>query len=164
MGGSILSSHLIFSYLRKVIQRRVISFFLLCLLLLINWHNTFSHSHQEIVGEELAVVHEHGHHHSDHHHGQTELAHWDWLNGILGDFEHPDLGENHFELFLNPGNQIGLDQPSVFVFQPFILTPQYLQLADLSTDQRNKIPIRGHSFFEPSFFDSLSYRGPPAFS
>ena len=151
-----------------MIRKRIISFFLLCLLLLINWHNTFFHSHHGPVKEESSVFyyhhHHHDHYHSDHHHGQNELALWDWIKQVLGDFEHPDLGEKHFELFLNPGNQIGLDLPSAVVFQPFIFQPQYLQLSDLDNSQENKIPIRVLSFSDPPFFDSISNRGPPIFS
>ncbi|MCB9304694.1 MAG: hypothetical protein H6566_29015 [Lewinellaceae bacterium] len=132
---------------------------------MISWHNTFFHSHQGTVKEEFAVVHkhDHGHQNSGHHHGESKLALWDWVKQILGDFEHPDLGENHFELFLNPGNQIVLDQPSAIVFQPFII-PEYPQFSDLDTYQNNNAPIKVLSLSGPPFFDSLSNRGPPTFS
>jgi hypothetical protein len=148
-----------------VIQRKTISLFLLCLLLLVNWHNAFFHAHYETEEAEFPIVHQHDHdHHHSHHHGQSELALWNWIKGLLGDFEHPDLGENHFELFLNPNHQIGLGQSSAIVFQPFIFTSLYLQLSDVDTCRNDQVPIRVLSFSDPPFFDSLSNRGPPAFS
>jgi hypothetical protein len=132
--------------------------------LLVNCHNTFFHSHHRTEEEKVAVVHQHDHHHSDHYHGHSNLAFWDWVKQVLGDFEHPDLGEKHFELFLNSYKQIGVDQPSAIVFQPFILTPPYFQFSALDTSQKNKIPIGVLSFSDLPYFDSISYRGPPTFS
>lgn len=157
----------IFYYLYKVIRRRIISFLLLCLLLLINWHNTFIHSHYGIEEKDFAFVHQHdhGHHHSDdHHNGQGGSAFENWIKQMLGDFEHPDLGEKHLESFLNPDNQVGLDQPSALVFQPFILTSRFLQLPGLDTFQESQIPPWVLYFPDPSFFDANSNRGPPQFS
>ena len=83
---------------------------------------------------------------------------------MLGDFEHPDLGEKHFELFISSGSQIALNQPSALVSQPFIFTSQYLQFLDLEKYLNNDRPGTALSFSDPPFFDSISNRGPPTFS
>ena len=149
-----------------MIRKRIISFSLLCLLLLVNWHNAFIHSHYGAGEEDFAFVHQHdhSHNHTDHHNGQHRWNLGDWIMQVLGNFEHPDLGEKHFKSFLNPGNQIGLDQPSALVSQLFILTPHYLQLSDLDTSQEKKMPPWVLYFPDPPFFDSVSSRGPPQFS
>lgn len=143
----------------------MISLFLLCLLLTINWHNSILHSHQGEVKGESNAVHQHSHdHHPDHHHGADELALWDWLAHLLGDFNHPDQGEKHFEIFLNPGYQIGIEQPGKVVDQPYFYHVNCLQSLDSNTDQNREKPNRVLSFSDPPFFDSLSNRGPPTFS
>ena len=145
-----------------MIQRRIISSILLCLLFLINWHNTFFHSHQKSAKGETLLVHTHDHH-DHHHHGERKLALWDWLHLLLDHFEHPDLGEKHFEVFLHPAGQIGLQQPTTVIFQPFAFHLEDLRSIAVEKHQHNK-PNKVLSFADPPFLKALSTRGPPKFS
>ncbi|PHR23097.1 MAG: hypothetical protein COA38_17405 [Fluviicola sp.] len=53
-------------------------------------------SHQEIG--HTSHDHDHGHHHANH---ENEKSTWtDYILGLLGDIQHPDLGDDHFENYI----------------------------------------------------------------
>ncbi|MCB0640977.1 MAG: hypothetical protein KDC44_05030, partial [Phaeodactylibacter sp.] len=80
------------------------------------------------------------------------------------DFEHPDLGEDHFELFLKPGRQITLDQSSTFLDSPFTLFQITLERADFVLQRKVVKPQKVPSFTDPPVHSASGSRGPPLFS
>ena len=126
-----------------------------------NWHNSILHTHQQqMQDEEIVMDHGHDHEHAHHH----EIDFWGWFKGMLGDLEHQDLGENHFEVFLRSGNQIVLDQQSILSQPVIFFTPQHLELSSPFIIQQAKRLNVEYSLTDPPFLEAQSNRGPPSFS
>lgn len=144
---------------------RIISIFLLSLLLLVNWHNASFHAHEGQDGGEIATHHDHDHHpHSDHHHDQPDSGLFNWFQQLLGDFGHADLGEDHFEVFLHPQHQTGVNQTVVSTPLAFALLPSPISFKTRQPLEENEIPDRVRSFSDPPFLEIVANRGPPSFS
>ena len=149
-----------------MIKRKIISIFLLCLLLMVNWHNSFLHSHTESTKGHFSIVHNHDHSHFDHQHNiNDELAMWDWIEQFLGNFEHPCLGEKHLEIFLKAKTQIGIDISSLSISQiSYLVLDSHFSLSDQNISKKKRLLNSAFAFYNPPFFDSINPRGPPQFS
>lgn len=157
-----------FLYLRKVIRKRCISIFLLCLFMLVNWHNALLHAHGSLEGRGNVVVHspDHGHHHHHHHHqGEQTFSFTDWIKQLLVDYEHADLGDKHLEVFLQPQQQSLSNQFVTLDFPPTIFFLSTIPFSSLEAIARESfIPIGVLAFSDPPFWETTPSRGPPLFS
>ena len=148
-----------------MIRTRIISTLLLCLLLLVNWHNASFHAHEVLAGNEFGTFHDHEHaHHSDHHHDQPDSGIFSWLQQLLGDFEHADLGEDHFQVFLHPQPQTGANQLVYPTSLILALLPSPISVKTWQPLEENETPDRVRSFSDPPFLEIVANRGPPLFS
>ncbi|KAA3639569.1 MAG: hypothetical protein DWQ02_03515 [Bacteroidetes bacterium] len=133
----------------------------------INWHNSFLHFHADVQTEYADDDHDHHqghhqHHHHSHSHHHDAGSFWDFLKNILGDFDHPDLGETHFEEFLKPGNQLQLDSEEDLFKQPLVVLIINDEKFENTEFQRVVNSFVFPDFSDPPFLESLSTRGPPA--
>lgn len=144
-----------------------ISIFLLCLLWIVNWHNTFLHSHDPNVKDSTSHSHAHSHSHQhshDHHQHTHKLSFWAWIQQLVHDFEHPDLGDKHLELFIKSAQKIKLNQSQVAVLIPFLLSTSLDQTMDKENQQSLIFLKKILSFSDPPYLRSIIPRGPPIFS
>jgi hypothetical protein len=107
------------------------------------------------------VVHDHD---NDHQHDQEDSGLLSWIKQFLGDFEHSDLGEKHFEQFLHPQNQLGSGQASMVVLSPFAFLAKPTTYFGHRILQQKITPIWDLSFVDPPFLEHIPNRGPPVFS
>lgn len=145
---------------------------MLCLLLAINWHNTFRHTHFGLVGgnDDLVWVQveppQHAHTHTDRHHHRHEekMSFLNWLHGLLGDFEHTDFGDSHFELFLNSNNYFSLKHLAKITYYPAVFLLLHYSTSEPTEFEKKDVPKEVLSFSDPPFLASFTSRGPPAVS
>jgi len=94
--------------------KNIASILLLSIYCAVVFHNVVPHIHTDNPAEKTQPLtahksHEHGHHHHDHdhhsHHENQEESSWiDYVLRLLGDVQHPDLGDDHFENFTAQSN------------------------------------------------------------
>ena len=147
-----------------MVKTRIISTFLLFLLLLVNWHNTALHAHEVLEENEFGTIPDHDHAHHSYHHDQPDSGIFSWFQQLVGDFEHADLGEDHFKVFLHPQHQTGANQPVSTPSLAFALLPGPISLKQWQPLEKNKMPDRVRSFSDPPFLEIVANRGPPTFS
>jgi hypothetical protein len=142
-----------------VIKDKIIAFFLLSLLLIVNWHNTIPHDHIEL---DPHIGHDHLHHHNHHLHGIGFI--WNLVKQLAGNVEHPDQGENHLELFPNPNIQIDLSNLQATLGSKFTVSQHFEPEDNTNLVNRNGFPFIILSFSDPPFLKDSGNRGPPSFS
>jgi hypothetical protein len=145
-----------------VLHQKAISLFFLSLLLLVSGHNALIHDHHgSAITKDLSSTHHHpGDYH--HHHGGSDF--WDWLQGLVGDFEHPDLGEQHLEVYLQPTNSVQLHPEDLLnVVRITGSIPESLRGFN-GTIQGGVIPAREPTGNDPPCLTALTDRGPPRIS
>lgn len=145
-----------------MLNQKAISLFFLSLLILVSGHNALIHDHHgSAIAKDLSGTHHHsGDHH--HHHGASDF--WGWLQGVMGDFEHPDLGEQHFEIYLQPANPVYVSTTDL---------PEVVHIYGLNydngqgvgmTEHLGPVPDREHTGSDPPCLSALFSRGPPLIS
>ncbi len=69
-------------------------------------HNVIPHVHNSSHEHDIEVAAlQDSHHGHSHHHSHESNSNWfDFLLGLLGDMDHSDIGENHFEDFTLQNN------------------------------------------------------------
>ncbi len=145
-----------------MLHQKAISLFFLSLLLLVSGHNALIHDHHgSAITKDLSSTHHHpGDYH--HHHGGSDF--WDWLHGLVGDFEHPDLGEQHLEVYLQPTNSVQLHPEDLLnVVRITGSIPESLRGFN-GTIQGGVIPAREPTGNDPPCLTALTDRGPPRIS
>lgn len=145
-----------------MLHQKAISLFFLSLLLLVSGHNALIHDHHgSAITKDLSSTHHHpGDYH--HHHGGSDF--WDWLQGLVGDFEHPDLGEQHLEVYLQPTNSVQLHPEDLLnVVRITGSIPESLRGFN-GTIQGGVIPAREPTGNDPPCLTALTDRGPPRIS
>jgi hypothetical protein len=148
-----------------VSRNGIISGFFLCLLLVVNWHNTFVHSHAGNKDDKhLVALHGHEHSHSDHHHDHHFSSLWNWISHVFGDFNHSDLGDNHMELFITSNHTTGLDFSVQNDFSSTVISWIHLYSRKAINKENSPKPVYIQSFSDPPFLDAVGNRGPPLFS
>ncbi len=146
-----------------MLYQKVISLFFLFLLILISGHNALIHDHhgEKVVLDEPSI---HYHHSGDHHHQHGTVTFWDWLQGLMDDFEHSDLGEQHFEVYLQPSNVVLISPTTHLEFVHLYGTNhQNLQIVHVP-DQSGLVPVREPTCSDPPCLAFLFDRGPPQIS
>ena len=83
---------------------------------------------------------------------------------MMDDFEHPDMGDNHFELFLHSNSSIAKVQFVTPGWDVFWVFPQVFELNPQEELAQKQISFGVYVYSDPPIWDADNKRGPPQFS
>lgn len=125
------------------------------------FHNIVPHVHSDSTTNDAHHTTHHSHQHH-HHHNEENISWTDYILGLLGDLQHTDLGDDHFENFTAQGSSFDLAQ---LYFTEINLISIY-QTPSNSIGQEKTPKHIGHPkiLYEQHHVCSSPLRGPPYIS